>query len=676
MKKIMVFILIAFLLIPSVAVFSAERTAPTNHAIRIAFDPSLPPYQFYEDGMYQGFFIDLINRIAKEGLIDIELIPMSRNESLEKFKSNDIDIIMGIRYFYDLEDIMNVSDSLVNSTVSITMLSEKTDKIKNILNIEPIVIAVERDSVEFEFVKNIKKANYNLAFNQESVIELLLMGRADMMIGVRHVAEYILDKNNLTDKYTINNSYETPVDYYLGVGKDNVGLLNIINAELRKLKINGEYEKIYNKWINDKNIENQKRIDRNFRIMAVVVAAALFVLLTAGAVNVQLQRRIDQKTKELSTANTKLEKKILEIRNSNELKNFMCESSPRGIVIFDNEGKISVMNERSMEICDLSEAPIGGSVYTLSPVNIMLENNVERVLNHGESYTCKEMTYNAANRQWIFRYVIYPLNDYEKKTRGAIITIEDITDEKLLKEQAAEKEKNRALVQIISGIAHEIRNPLTSIKTYVELLPRKKDNEEFQKQIARVVPHEVERVNKLIENLIDYVKPRIRNEERAKVADVIESCVLLFKPVVNSKNIDLNTNVDLSLYAVIDKNQIKQVIINLMLNAIDAVTEMRNYSDLRDAFEITVSAAYVDGKICLSVADNGIGMTPDELKNVFELFYTTKVKGSGIGLSLSKQIVEDNHGEILIESVKYQGTKFSIFLKGDANAYEKENPDH
>lgn len=649
-----------------------DNNNPTN-IIRIGFDPNLPPYQFLEDGKYKGFNIDLMNKIAKENYIELVMIPMPINECLQKFKSQEIDMIMGIRYMSDLDEVMDVSDSLVQSTISITMLSEKVDRIQNILNVEPVVIAVERGSVEYELVKNIKKANYNVAFNQESVIELLLMRRADMMIGVRHVVEYILDKNNLTDKYTISNSYETPVNYYLGLQKENSGLLNIINLELRKLKMNGEYEEIYNRWINDKNIENQKRFERNLWIMSLIVLVAFLVLIAVAYINIKLQHKVDEKTKELSNSNSELQKKILEIRNSNELKNLISESSPRSIVIFDNEGKISTMNENCIKICGCTHAPIGESVYKFTPINMMLENNIERVLNYGESYMGKEMEYNTREKNWIFRYVIYPLNDYEKKTRGAIITIEDVTDEKIFMAQAAEKEKNRALIQMISGIAHEIRNPLTSIKAYVELLPRKKDNIEFQKQIASVVPREVERVNTLIENLINYARPRTRNIERVKVIDVIESCVLLSNPIASSNNIDLKTNVDYNLYMRVDKNQINQVLLNLLLNAIDAISEIREFH-FEENYKININAWFLDNKVFISVEDNGIGMTPQELKNVYELFYTTKVKGSGIGLPLSKQIVEDNGGQIAIDSEKYKGTKIIITFKGDYN--EKENLDN
>ncbi|MDP3385705.1 MAG: transporter substrate-binding domain-containing protein [Eubacteriales bacterium] len=669
-KKTIVFIWVILLLTAVIAFMKPQSAnAASLNLLRVGFDPNLPPYQYYEDGEYKGLLIDLMNQIAKDSNLEIELVPMPLSEAIEHFKLKEIDMILGIRYTRSLEEVMDFSDSLVQSKVSFIMPNEESEEIRNKLNVEPFIIAVERDSAEYEFVKNIKKANFNLAFNQESVIALLLMGRADTMIGVRHVAEYTFDKYNLTDAYTISDVYETPVYYHLGVSFEMPGLMNLINNSLRDIKLSGDYEHIYNRWINDLNAERQKQMVRYMTILSI---GTLLVILTGLLVNLQLKRKVNIKTKELSDSNLQLEDKILEIRQSNDLKNLIVESSPRSIVIFDNEGKIISMNESSLKLCGCEKPLIGESVYELVPINLML-GSIERVLKNGESFVEKEMAYVTPQKQMTFRYVIYPLFDHVKTTRGAIITIEDVTEEKILRAQAQEKEKNQALVQIISGIAHEIRNPLTSIKTYIELLPRKKDNLEFQRQIATVVPHEVERVNKLIEQLIDYAKPREKIIELANLTEVIDYCITLFKPILQKNGIVLNKKTDRDFYIMVDMNQLKQVIINLFLNAIDAINERKSAIQDDRIYRIDIEVIRNIDRICISVDDNGIGMTEDELKNVFELFYTTKVGGSGIGLPLSRQLVEDNDGTIHISSDKNKGSKILITFKGVFHEEESVN---
>lgn len=668
-----------FILILLITVSACVATSGLNHSlcygldknseinvIRVGFDPNLPPYQYYENGQYLGLNIELINKIAENGNIKIELIPMPLNECIQEFNKKNIQMILGIRYKDSMKNIMEFSDSLVESRVSIIMLKDREEQIKSDLNVEPLIIAVEKESTEFEFVKNIKKANYNVAYNQESVIELLLMNRADMMIGVKHVAEHILDKYDLSRDYTISNTYETPVDYYIGVNIEIPGLLNIINHEIRELKLSGDYEKIYNKWINDKNLERQKQI---VQFLTVFLSFSFFIIIGTALFSFNLKRKVNEKTIELVNINSQLEDKITEIRQSNELKNLIIESSPRSIVIFDNDGKISMINDNLLNICRLTQSVTGESIFDLVPVNMMLEGYIDSVLNDGKRYMGLEMDYHVNDRDYIFRYAIYPLFDYDNKTRGAIITIEDVTDEKKLLIQAEEKEKNRVLSQIISGIAHEIRNPLTSIKTYIELLPKKKDNIEFQKQIVNVVPHEVERVDSLISQLIDYSKPKVKNAEIVLVSDLIESCVLLFKPVLDRNNISLNLNLDEDIYVKIDRNQIKQVMINLLLNSIDAIREKEEMYKY-ESYNIEINGILIEDNVIMSVKDNGIGMTKNELKNVYDLFYTTKANGTGMGLPLSKQIVEENGGSIKIESEKYKQTKITISFP----KFAKEKP--
>lgn len=641
--------------------------ASASDSLQIAYDPSLPPYQFQEDGVYKGFNLDLIRALSENAGLRLELIPMPLNESVEKLTNKEIDGILGIRYLSQYEDRMDFSESLVNSTISIIARDEKIELYKDRLGIEPVLIAVERDSVEFEFVKNVKKANFNQAFSQQAVFELLIMDRADMMIGVRHVAEFLLDQYNIEHQYTISNSFETPVDYYLGMDATKEKELAKLNAALRDLKLSGAYEEIYNTWINDKALENQRRIERNLIIMLLIIVSAFFIAAVAGYINVQLKRKVEEKTRALSSANESLERKIVEIRNATELKDLMFESSPRSITILDRDGRVSSMNEPALALCGLQEVPVGERVYALSPFDKMLEGNLENVLNEGESLMGKELDYRAFGRRWALRYFIYPLRDDALRLRGAILTIEDFTEEKILREQIAEEEKNRALIQMISGIAHEIRNPLTSIKAYVDLLPRKKDSEAFQQQLVRVVPNEVERVSKLIENLIDYVKPKSRSPVRVQVLELFESCVLLFQHTATSKGIEFAMNADASLYIHVDQDQIKQVIINLLLNAIDAINEKLEMPCAADGHWIKLSAARHAGAVKITIEDNGIGMTPKELANVYELFYTTKTKGSGIGLPLSRQIVEDNQGEIEIVSAKGQGTIIALTFGSDEN---------
>lgn len=670
MKRILYILILMMLLtvVPGISVkgatdfsYALKESRSSQEVVRIGFDPTLPPYQYKEKGIYKGFLLELSEMIFDELSMKIELIPMPLSESIKEVDKGNVDMILGLRYNAALSDKMIFSDSLVNSTISIVVSNDSVERVKQSQGIEPLLIAVERDSAEFEYVKNIKKANFNNAFNQESVVELLLMNRADMLIGVRHVVEHILEKNKLMEAYTFSNSYETPVDYYLAMRQGEERLLSQVNVMIRQLKLNGEYETLYNRWINDKNLERQKRIEFYLKLFGGIIVLAAVTIVISVLLSISLKKRVDEKTRELVVINKQLENKIVEIENTTELKNLIFESSPRSIAIIDGLGNISAMNNHAAKICGLSEIPIGESVFELFPLNVMVKAHFDKVLKLGEFHAEQAFEVTQGDRKNFYRYVIYPLMD----AKGVILTIEDSTEEIILKEQLFEKEKNIALMRIISGIAHEIRNPMTSIKTYAELLPRKKDNMEFQKQIAKVIPNEVERINRLIENLIDYTRPKQRIEVRMDIENFIESCILLFMPTLSKNDIGLTYSVEKDLEIVADKDQLKQVMINLILNAIDAILEKREQLMEENAYKVKIASYQDQGMAIIRVEDNGIGMTSEEISGIFELFYTTKLKGNGIGMPMSRQIVEDNHGTIGIESEKYSGTTITLKFKLD-----------
>ena len=241
--------------------------------------------------------------------------------------------------------------------------------------------------------------------------------------------------------------------------------------------------------------------------------------------------------------------------------------------------------------------------------------------------------------------------------------MEECTKEKLLREKSLKKEKDTAIATIIAGIAHEIRNPMTAIKTYIELLPLKKDNEKFREQIVTIVPKEVERVNRLIENLIDYIKPKANSISDINLYDIINSSMLLLKPTFDKNSIKIELDIDTTLSIKGDPAQIKQVLINILLNSIDAINEKKEKINEKEEYFIKIKSYAFEEHRIIEITDNGIGMTEKELNNIYEVFYTTKAKGTGLGLPLTKQLVEKNSGNLFVESEKNKFTKFTIIFE-------------
>lgn len=625
--------------------------------LNVAVDPSLPPFQYKSDGQLIGLNIDVLNLIALYNDIKVNYIPMNKDVSIEKLFNDEIDLILGIRYDAALAEQVEYTESIVQSVVCMLAKSEIHKDIQANLNSLPFLASVENKSAELNFLNNLRRVNYNVAFSQEDAFELLLINRADFLLGVRDTAEYLLNKYNLSKEYTIIDSYVTPVEFLIAARTDDARVVNLINYGLSRLKLNGEYEKLYSKWVENSEANMARRLARVIRISLTGTSVVFVIILVVAVWNVKLKEQVNLKTKELSKINSDLEAQIIETRKNIELKNLICESSPRGIAIFDMEGVISVFNNSALRMASLTVPPINKSIYDIEPMNLMVRESISEVLKRNSGYTCDEFRYRKGDSEFVYRYVMYPLHDFADVLRGIIITIEDITEEIHIKNQIIERDKNRALTQIIAGISHEIRNPLTTIKTFIELMPCKIDNKKFREEMAVVVPEEIKRVDNLIESLIDYSKPRSQNKATVDVAEVVDSCVALFKPVLEQKGIDICVNVPDKMHIYCDKSQVKQALINFLLNSIDAVTEKKEMCpDTGYKARIGVEGFCCEAEMVLLIRDNGIGMDEVEVQKSYDMFYTTKEKGTGLGIPLSIQMLGMNNCRVSINSKKNEGT--------------------
>lgn len=628
---------------------------------KVAIDPKMPPFQFIENGEYKGLNIDLLNIIGKRNNVSFKYIPMGKERSINELDKGNVDLILGIRFKDDLVNKVKFSDNILQSSTCIVTSKKNSSKVKNNFGEEAFVVAVEKDSSEYEYLKNLKKVHFNVTLDQESLFELLKMDRADFSIGVKEVAEYLLVSDDVEEKYELINSYTAPISYYIGVSLLDEDLLDSINTELKNIKINGEYEKLYNKWTKNFEKEKLKKITNMMTRISLLAGFLIIIFLISFFWNFQLKKKVKGKTSELLESNKQLEDKIIEIRNTTELNSIICESSPRGIVILNRNGEVNFLNNNTLEMFNLSSKYIGENIKNIPIINEMLtQEKLKAIINNEKISFTNDLLKIVNEEEHYFRYMIYQLLDYKKNVIGVFLTIEDATREKLLKERAAEKEKEAAISSMISGIAHEIRNPLTSIRTYVEILPYKQDNETFKKELVEIVPKEVDRVSKLIENLIDYSKPRSVNIEKINIFNLVESCVLLVKPTVSKSKIKLKTTINDNLIIKADKNQLKQVIINILLNSIDAINDKKEKFNVKEKYNITINGYREKNKVCMSFFDNGIGLKKKELENIFKIFYTTKANGTGIGLAVSKQLIEKNNGEIFVESKENEYTKFII----------------
>ncbi|NOT23456.1 MAG: GAF domain-containing protein [Nitrospiraceae bacterium] len=222
----------------------------------------------------------------------------------------------------------------------------------------------------------------------------------------------------------------------------------------------------------------------------------------------------------------------------------------------------------------------------------------------------------------------------------------------------------RSLETIAGGFAHEIRNPLTSIKTFIQLAPLRRDDAEFMDSFSPVVADDLARIERLIEEILDYaryMKPKFSLES---LNEIVSSCLHFIEVKANSLGVSIEKHLAEQLTPIVlDRQQIKQVLMNLVLNAIDA---MKTGGRLSVA---TRDITRLDGTqwIQIEISDTGSGITPEDLPHIFDPFFTTKHDsaehaGTGLGLSIVHQIIQEHTGTIEAQSTVGQGTVFIITL--------------
>ena len=233
--------------------------------------------------------------------------------------------------------------------------------------------------------------------------------------------------------------------------------------------------------------------------------------------------------------------------------------------------------------------------------------------------------------------------------------------ENLKKSEANMRRADRlaALGTLTAGLAHEIRNPLVAIKTFIQLLPQRFDDKEFREHFLQITAGEVDRLSYLVTELLDFARPSQPNLRKEDINNVADKMITLIKTQAKKKNLKIDKRFSQDTPPVmIDKEQIKQVLLNLFLNAIDATPENGTIT-----FESRlISKTHENDYVQVEVRDTGKGIPKDDIEQIFTPFFTTKNEGSGLGLPISYRIVEEHSGYMEVESNKDEGTSFYVNL--------------
>lgn len=329
-----------------------------------------------------------------------------------------------------------------------------------------------------------------------------------------------------------------------------------------------------------------------------------------------------------------------------------------GIAIFDNDGILSFINVQMAKLLDI-------------PRNMLIGCNLREILSHPQlTISTKRTILRLYKEMFLMKSRYYEFQHKDGKHLLVTVTygdqldgdflfsVKDVSEYKQIEQTALQNDKLAMLGKIAAAIAHEIRNPLTSIRGFIQLL-RPYLLEVGKEEYARIILTEIDRANDIIYEFLNSSKPSAPMKQLVSIDHLIKEVVLLTESEALMRNCEIKAECYCSEHFVsIDVKQVKQVILNIIKNALDAIEEIEG--ERRGLIDIITRS---EGKYTeIIIRDNGQGMEKTTMARLFDPFFTTKQSGTGLGLSVSYRIIRNHSGSIRVDSQAGIGTEFTIYL--------------
>jgi two-component system sensor histidine kinase HydH len=334
-----------------------------------------------------------------------------------------------------------------------------------------------------------------------------------------------------------------------------------------------------------------------------------------------------------------------------------------GLLSIDPQGKVVSYNRLALEMLGLDEANLEGMNLrevidfeasgigdTLSKCNAVLDREIQHL--------------GAAGKVVPLGLSGTPILGEEGECGGAVIILRDLREIKRLEEQVRRSEKLAAVGELAAGVAHEIRNPLSSIRGFAQFLRHALAERPKDREYAEIMVKEVDRIDRVVNDLLTFARPSEAELAPADLRNLVEHTLRLVVADAQGRGVKIHQNIAADLPLVtLDVNQMTQALLNLVLNGIQALGGGGN-------LEVGAAVDRSDSKLRLWVEDDGPGVPPQEVDKIFDPFFTTREKGTGLGLAIVHTIVANHRGEVRVESPppgKSMGSRFTIRIPVEAH---------
>lgn len=331
----------------------------------------------------------------------------------------------------------------------------------------------------------------------------------------------------------------------------------------------------------------------------------------------------------------------------------VISSMPAGLITIDTNRKIVSANPKAIELFNCPEQDMQGK--TLQQLMGPEECSLAPFLRAGKEFIDQAVECLRKDGEIIpLKVSASHLRDIDGSLRGMVLVLRDQREIQAMEEMLERSRRHAALGRMAAGIAHEIRNPLGTLRGFAQYFARTNNNDPKAGEYSEIMVNEVDRLNRTVSALLQFSRPREPELTEIDLCELLSKSATFIQPEIESNQIDFHLNLpETEICISVDPDLILQTLLNLLQNSVAAVAK----DDL-----IELGLKKQDNQIQIWVRDTGKGLTPEEQARMFDPFFTTRKEGTGLGLAVVQQIVEQHQGRIEVDSEAGQGTCIKLFL--------------
>jgi signal transduction histidine kinase len=359
-----------------------------------------------------------------------------------------------------------------------------------------------------------------------------------------------------------------------------------------------------------------------------------------------------------------------QVKNSQIYNETLLDQLVSGVLAADSSGDISVCNREARRLLDIESGGIIGR--PLSALPRVLSSALEQALHHGETVrdvtTHLDLPQNEAIPISLSTRIILGA---ESEPMGVLLVFQDLTRIKALEEKVRRSDRLATLGALSASVAHEVKNPLVAIKTFVQLLPERQKDTEFLSSFSTLIAGEVQRIDRIINQLLMMGRNEKTNAmSPVQIHPLLENAVMLMQHNFAKNHVSLSLKLEARENTVMaDPQKLQQVFLNILMNALEAMPKGGSLC-IRTRLEKTADSAgssplekETSGfRLFVTFQDTGTGISPEAKARIFDPFFTTKDTGTGLGLSISRNILREHGGNIDIGDNNEKGSEVSVDL--------------